>query len=665
MSNLVQDFQKYSEWRKGVVAALEQYRNWVTGSDLSDPASDARFMRILGRLADDKLSIAFVAEFSRGKSELINSIFFADYGKRILPSSAGRTTMCPTELMYDGAIQPCIRLLPIETRAEALSTSEYKLLAAAWTVLPLDIDSGEGMLEAFKQVSLTKRVPVEDAKRYGLYDDTDPDVGLTIDGEGLVEISLWRHAIINFPHPLLKEGLVILDTPGLNAIGTEPELTLNLIPNAHAVLFILAADTGVTKSDIEVWRSHIGAGPGRMVVLNKIDSMWDELRGPAEVEQQIQKQVASVAHMLAMDAHYVFPVSAQKGLIGKINQDKELLTKSRLPALENALSNELIPAKRDIIRQQLITDIDALTHSQQTMLSSRMRGVVEQLFEFKSLRGKNKNVVEHMMRRIDAEKKDFDSSLLKLQGTRTVFTRLSTEVYTSLGMNILKEDIGKAREMMEKSRFSTGLREAAKKFFEQVKGNLDLSDKKTNEITEMMSVMYRKFSTEHGLALSLPMPFSLDKYRQEIIMIEGVYQKQFGTATLLTTSRVVLMEKFFDSVASRVKQSFLQANCDVEAWLKVIMAPLEAQIREHKEQLKHRMVSIQRIHVATDTLEEKIQSFEDMQTDFELQKRRLAELEGGLRNALNSEYGDDGGGGDAVAGGKGDLQDNLVGNIAF
>jgi hypothetical protein len=27
---------------------------------------------------DDRLSVAFVAEFSRGKSELINAIFFAD-----------------------------------------------------------------------------------------------------------------------------------------------------------------------------------------------------------------------------------------------------------------------------------------------------------------------------------------------------------------------------------------------------------------------------------------------------------------------------------------------------------------------------------------------------------------------------------------------------------
>ena len=75
--------------------------------------------------------------------------------------------------------------------------------------------------------------------------------------EGSVDIPCWRHAIINFPHPLLQQGLVILDTPGLNAIGTEPELTLNLLPNAHAVLFILAADAGVTKTDLDVWNQHL------------------------------------------------------------------------------------------------------------------------------------------------------------------------------------------------------------------------------------------------------------------------------------------------------------------------------------------------------------------------------------------------------------------------
>lgn len=637
MSNLVHKFGQYSNWRSGVASALERFRTWSVSTELADAATEQRLGRMLARIADDKLSIAFVAEFSRGKSELINAIFFADYGQRILPSSAGRTTMCPTELLYDETLPPSIRLLPIETRAESQSTSDYREQGHAWTVLPLDTTSGEGMLEAFKQVSLTKRVPVEEAKRYGLYDDEHPDAALSVSADGLVEISQWRHAIVNFPHPLLKQGLVIIDTPGLNAIGTEPELTLNLIPNAHAVLFVLAADTGVTRSDIDVWRDHIGTGPGRIVVLNKIDSMWDELRSPAEVDAQIERQVDSVAQTLGLEHGQVFPISAQKGLVAKVNQDNALLERSRLPALETALSQDLIPAKRDIVREQFSAEIAEILAAAQSMLASRGRNVVEQLVELKSLRGKNQNIIEHMMKRVDAEKKEFDNSLIKLQGTRAVFTRLSTEVFTSLGMDILKEEIRNTRNAMENSKFSIGLRQAVKEFFDHAEGNLAQSSRKIEEITSMMAVMYRKFSTEHGLALSAPMPFSLDKYVKEIKLIESVYRKQFGTAAILTTPQLVLMTRFFDSIASRVKQSFLQANRDVEAWLKVVMAPLEAQIWEHRSQIKKRKQSIERIFTATETLEEKVQALEAMQAEFDEQKRTLQRMAEELDKAIAAD----------------------------
>ncbi|WP_026133126.1 MULTISPECIES: dynamin family protein [unclassified Janthinobacterium] len=633
---MVRDLEQYSAWRQGVVAALRRYQDWVGAADLADGATELRLGRALARLADDKLSIAFVAEFSRGKSELINAIFFADYGQRILPSAAGRTTMCPTELLYDPAQPPSIRLLPIETRARNLSTSDYRDDAAAWTALPLDLDAAGSLQETLRQVSMSKRVTVAEAQSYGLYDADDPDAAAVLDERGMVEISLWRHAIINFPHPLLKQGLVILDTPGLNAIGTEPELTLNLIPNAHAVLFILAADTGVTKSDIEVWRNHIGGGAGRLVVLNKIDSMWDELRSDAEVDADIARQQAGAAHMLALAPRQVFPVSAQKALVGKINGDPALLAKSGLEALERALFDELIPAKKDIVRGQLADDLRAIDTAQQALVAARIRGIVEQLHELKSLRGKNQSVIAHMMRRIDVEKKEFDSSLFKLQATRSVFTRLSTELYTSLGMDIVRDDIDQVREAMRRSRFFTGVREAVRQYFERIKHNLAQSERKTVEISEMMGVMYRKFAAEHGLALALPMPFSLERYRREIGEIEAVYHKQFGTATLITTSRVVLMEKFFDSIASRVRKSFKAANDDADAWLKVIMAPLEAQIRQHKDQLKHRLASIQRIHDATDSLEQKIDAFEAGLLELEQQKIRLGELVGAIGAAIDA-----------------------------
>lgn len=632
---MVEDFKQYTAWRQAVVGALENYQRWVASAELTDAATDQRIARALARLADDKLSVAFVAEFSRGKSELINALFFADYGQRILPSAAGRTTMCPTELMYDASLPPSLRLLPIETRASHQSTSDFRDDPNAWTVLPLALDAGDEMSETFKQVSATKLVTVAEAKTYGLYDETDPDVAATLDDQGMIEISLWRHAIINYPHPLLKQGLVILDTPGLNAIGTEPELTLNLIPSAHAVLFILAAETGVTKSDIEVWRTHIGPGAGRIVVLNKIDAMWDELKSEAANNAEIVRQQTSVAHMLALEPRQVFPVSAQKALVGKINQDFGLLEKSRLAALEGALFNEMIPAKQDIIRKQLADDLGALVATQQGMLAARVRDIVEQLQELKSLRGKNKSVISHMMKRVEVEKKEFDSSLFKLQGTRSVFARLSTELYTTLGMDLMQQEITKVREAMESSRFATGMRGPVKEFFDQARTNLDVSSAKIGEISAMMETMYKRFAAEHGLTLAVPMAFSIDKYRREIDKIEEVYQKQFGTTTLLVTSRTSIMERFFDSIASRVRRTYRAANADVEAWLKVIMSPLEAQIRQHKDQLKHRLASIQRIHEASDSLETKIASFEASQADIEATKRRLTELASAVTEAMN------------------------------
>lgn len=631
----MQDIQEYGAWRASIATALEQYRAALAACDVLDAAATQRAAQAAARVRDDRLSVAFVAEFSRGKSELINAIFFADYGQRILPSSAGRTTMCPTELLYDAAWAPCIRLLPIETRARQLSTSDYRDDAAAWTVIPLELDAPERMAESFRQVSMTRRVPPEEAQRYGLYDPEDPELADALGADGLVEVSQWRHAIINLPHPLLKQGLVILDTPGLNAIGTEPELTLNLIPNAHAVLFVLAAETGVTRSDIEVWRTHIGAGPGRIVVLNKIDAMWDALKSDAQNDAEIARQQHSVAQQLGLTSDQVYPVSAQKALVGRIQGDMDLFERSRLGALETALLHGLIPQKKTILGSALREDLAVLESAQSSALASRGRGLVEQLQELKSLRGKNQNVLAHMMRRIEAERKDFDAGLMRLQDARQRFASLSTELYSTLDMDAVARQADTVRLSLQAARFATGMRAPVRAFFDNARVSLEAASEQVGEIGKVMESMVRGFAAEHGLTMAPPMALSLARYQEEIAAVEALYVKQFGTATLLMTSRSTLLERFFDSIVSSVRRSFRAANADVEAWLKVIMAPLETQIRQHKEQLRHRLSSIQRIHDATDSLEQKIAAFEASQGELEAQRRRLAALNDAVAAALD------------------------------
>ncbi|MGL6155762.1 MAG: dynamin family protein, partial [Ralstonia mannitolilytica] len=168
-NTLSTQFEQYSAWRASVLQSVGEFQDWLQAQELYDAQADMRAQRIRGVLRSDKLKVAFIAEFSRGKSELINAIFFADFGRRILPSSAGRTTMCPTELMYDESYPPSIRLLPIETRLHDASTADFRDAESHWLSVPLDPSSPEGMLEAFRHVVETVRVPKEEAEQLGLY----------------------------------------------------------------------------------------------------------------------------------------------------------------------------------------------------------------------------------------------------------------------------------------------------------------------------------------------------------------------------------------------------------------------------------------------------------------------------------------------------------------
>src|SRR5207244_1461598 len=261
--DLAARFEAYSDWRRRLSAGISGLHEWLSHQELTDAHADLRVQHLIERLHQDKLVIAFVAEFSRGKSELIDAIFFADFGQRLLPSSAGRTTMCPTELLYDPTRPPSIRLLPIETRAKDGSVAEFKNYADEWVTLALDLSSADKMSQVLSQVSQTKRVPVALARKYGLHDDG---------GNVLAPLS----------------------------------------------------------------------AAGRLVVLNKIDGLWDELKSGDEIEAEIARQVKNSAQTLAIPPAQVFAVSAQKALLAKVNGDDALLAKSRLPQLEQALSEELI-----------------------------------------------------------------------------------------------------------------------------------------------------------------------------------------------------------------------------------------------------------------------------------------------------------------------------------
>ena len=635
---LIDQFSEYGRWRAEAARHVALLRNWLNQNEIGDAQGDLRLQYVLDRLEEDKLTVAFVAEFSRGKSELINALFFSDYGNRVLPSSAGRTTMCPTELQWTAGDTPQIRLLPIETRHDHATVSELKRYPDMWTDHALDIGSTSALQQAMARVGETKTVSKEDAESLGFLIDAEGKNGLQPDASGQVVVPCWRHAIINFQHPLLEQGLVVLDTPGLNAIGAEPELTLSLLPNAHAILFILAADTGVTQSDMAVWRDYVNAGQrdeGRLVVLNKIDGLWDGLRDQSRIDEEIDRQVASVAHDLRLDDSHIFPISAQKALLARIQNDTSLFERSRLGELESALTDELLPAKQKIVRTSTLAETDDLVLHADELLASRQRGVHEQLRELTDLRGKNQNVIEYMMRKVRAEKNEFENGLKKYYAVRSVFTNLTNNLLSHLGLDALRDETRRTREAMLESSFSRGLRQAMTSFFDHLRGNLHKSSEEVSEISGMLGAMYKRFSVEHGLKLAAPAGFSTLRYEQEINQLEKAFNRQLNTTlSLITTEKHTLTQKFFETVAIQARRTFEVANRDVEHWLRAVMSPLETQVREYQLQLKRRLESVKRIHQATDTLEDRIVELQQQDDALDRLRRELTDIGRDIRTSL-------------------------------
>lgn len=640
-ATLAAEFEAYSRWRNQLAGCIMEYRQWLGREDLNDAQRDLRLRQLVDRLSEDKLHVAFVAEFSRGKSELINAIFLSDLKQRLLPSTAGRTTMCPTELLYDADRPPLIELLPIETRATSATVSEYKNYPEEWTLVPIDVSSSESVTQAMQEVCRVKTVSREEAIRYGLFNPDNAEDSLNLNDDGTVTIPAWRHAVINYPHPFLEKGLVVYDTPGLNAIGVEPELTFNLLPNAHAVVFVLAADAGVTKSDIEVWRSHIqprGKSRGRIVALNKIDGLWDDLKTEAQVNAEIDSQVKSCAELLGIEAEQVYPVSAQKGLLAKITGDERLLARSRLMALEKALSEELIPSKQAIVRDQTTSEIGDMVASTRALLSARQRGIEEQLAELRGLLGKNQDVVEHIMQKIAQDKETFERGLQQFQALRSVFSQQSIKLFSHIGKDVLKAEVRTVREAMEGSRFTKGIRTAMNDFFIRVDEHLNEAMVQVEEITKMMEAMYAKLNAEHGIQLISIPPFSMLKYRKEMSRLEDTYNRHFNTLlNLLTTEQHTLTARFFETLASRVVQVFDALNRDAENWLKSIMSPMETQVREHQMQLRRRLESVKRIHKAADTLEDRIVELDQALQETRRQLRELDDIEGDIMRRMDED----------------------------
>ena len=623
-------FDQHGVWRREFALRLKLLAQWLKDQDMLDASVEDRLHRLEAQIRVDKVMVAFVAEFSRGKSELINAVFFADYGQRIMPASAGRTTMCPTEMGYDPNVPPCLRLLPIETRLQPQSLMELRMVPEKWERTELDVNNPKQLAEAFAKVAETRRVTLDEARALGFWQHLTAQHNAAPDGGALVDVPRWRHALINIGHPLLKQGLIILDTPGLNAIGAEPELTVSLIPQAQAVVFILGADTGVTQSDLSIWREHLVDDDQdvttRLVVLNKIDTLWDSLDSPQEVQAQIDRQRRDSARILGISEQQVVAISAQKGLVGKVTNDAALLTRSCLGDLEDALSRGIMGRRQKILGAAVARGIAALRSETGRVVHIRRRDLTEQLIELKGLRGKNRPVIKNMRSRIAQEQAEFDAAGVKIHAVRSVHLKLLREIFNLLGPVNLKREMAQLTTSLNQKGFKLGIKRSYGETFDGLRANLRLVHANGLEIHTMLVAVFLQLNTEYGFSLQVPEEPQVDTYLAELDLIERSHLQYLGIGNAFRLALPEFAQQVVRALSTRLRGVYETALGDIEAWSKSAASQLDSQLRERRKNFVRRLEAIDRIEQASNGLDQRIAEIDQRSVEIDQVELKLVEL---------------------------------------
>ncbi len=603
-------------WRDAAAGALAELRRWALLARLIDEQAAARLAHLERRLAAERLTIAFVAENARGKSELINALFFADTGARLLPASPGRTILCPTEILWDPARPPSIRLLPVETRETPRALREYLDEIDTWQEVALDPAHPETLAAACEV----------------LLESLDADT------------PRWRYAVINLPHPLLASGLVVLDTAGRDTLAAEPELSFHRVPDAAAIVFMLSADLGVTADDKALWGAHIepvaGIEETCFVALNKIDGLRGDSKSESDVLSEIEARVRVAAHSLKVAPGRLFAVSARQALNARFVGDREAFLKSRLPRLEQALARGIAEQRRLAHATTLRAEVRPLLAETRALIASRLGFANDQLDDIAALQGKNQKLVEALARKAVVERGRIELARATLGGFRAAHNRYADELNRLLDPNEARAAGMRVRDTVASSAFSKAIGGALDAFFQDSREKIRRAVQVIDEEKTLMGTVSRKFTSEYRIAPVEAAEFATGRFLIEIDRIEQHCERDFkGSSSLFTRGRKNLGALFFDTVALKVIRVFEIADRETRTWMTGFIRPLDAQIATYQEQSNARIEGMGRIQTAEIDLLQRVEELRRVASELAAEERQWQEHQARLADVLEPRRG--------------------------
>lgn len=299
-----------------------------------------RIDTLAARLEDDSFELALFGRVSSGKSSMLNALLGTD----VLPVGINPITAVPTKLRYGPEIRAAVAFG--DGRSEAVSIQELSRLVTE-----------QGNPGNLKNVV---------------------------------------RALVEVPSHRLKQGVLLVDTPGLGSLATRGAAeTLAYLPSCDLALLLIDAGTTLSDEDIGTLRLFYEAGIPALVLLSKAD-----LLAEGDLHRAISYIQEHVKRALNLDVT-VHPVSAVPRYSILLDQffERELL-----PRFDHAraLRESSVARKIGSLREAVIAAMESSLRREKTSAPQTMENVSELETRLRVITGEvgeQRTVLDHAFRR--------------------------------------------------------------------------------------------------------------------------------------------------------------------------------------------------------------------------------------------------------------------------
>ncbi|MEO0600986.1 MAG: dynamin family protein [Myxococcota bacterium] len=210
-THILDDFVKKREHGADLLDRLSEIVEQFGIEDEDGATDPATYLRgTAQRAREGRFVVLLLGCFSSGKSTLLNALL----GQPVLPVKVNPCTAILTELVH--ADTPSVTVHHHDREPEELS------------------------MEAFLD-------------RYQLRTTSEDEAGAEVsDRFGGID-----RAVVGYPLPLLRNGVVLLDTPGLDDDPIRTARTLSSLPDADAVIVVLSANRFLTDLERKTLRREL------------------------------------------------------------------------------------------------------------------------------------------------------------------------------------------------------------------------------------------------------------------------------------------------------------------------------------------------------------------------------------------------------------------------